>query len=41
MELQLEQVPASQQLNIATDDLIPILSESKDQISSLRRALGK
>ena len=41
MEVQLELVPASLKLNIATCDLIPILDESKEQIRSLRRALGK
>ncbi|MGI9263093.1 MAG: HDOD domain-containing protein [Woeseiaceae bacterium] len=41
MEVQLEQVPASQKLNIVTADLMPILDESKEQIRSLRRALGK
>jgi len=41
MEVQLELVPASKQLNIVTDDLMPILTESKEQIRSLRRALGK
>lgn len=41
MEVQLENVPASQKLNIATCDLMPILDESKEQIRSLRRALGK
>jgi HD-like signal output (HDOD) protein len=41
MEVQLENVPASAKLNIATCDLIPILDESKEQIRSLRRALGK
>lgn len=41
MEVQLENVPASRQLNIDTGDLMPILDESKEQIQSLRRALGK
>jgi len=41
MEIQLENVPASRQLNIGTGDLMPILDESKEQIQSLRRALGK
>jgi len=41
MEVQLENIPASQQLKIVTDDLMPILSESREQILSLRRALGK
>ena len=41
MEVQLEQVPASAKLNITTGDLMPILDESKEQIRSLRRALGK
>lgn len=41
MEIQLETVPASQKLNIGTEDLLPILDESKEQIRSLRRALGK
>jgi HD-like signal output (HDOD) protein len=41
MEVQLELVPASQKLNIGTGDLMPILDESKEQIRSLRRALGK
>ncbi len=41
MEVQLENVPASQKLKIGTQDLLPILEESKEQIRSLRRALGK
>jgi HD-like signal output (HDOD) protein len=41
MEVQLDQVPASRQLNIVMDDLMPILDESKEQIRSLHRALGK
>jgi len=41
MEVQLNLVPASRKLNIVTDDLMPILNESKEQIRSLRRALGK
>lgn len=41
MEVQLENVPASQKLDIATDDLVPILEESEEHIRSLRRALGK
>ena len=41
MEVQLDRVPASRQLKISTDDLVPILDESREQISSLRRALGK
>lgn len=41
MEVQLELVPASAKLNITTGDLMPILDESKEQIRSLRRALGK
>ena len=41
MEVQLENVPASQKLHIGTQDLLPILDESKEQILSLRRALGK
>ncbi len=41
MEIQLECVPASMKLNIATLDVLPILEESKEQIDALRRALGK
>lgn len=41
MEVQLETVPASLKLNIATLDVLPILDESREQIQSLRRALGK
>ena len=41
MEVHLEHVPASQHLGIGTGDLMPILDESKEQIASLRRALGK
>lgn len=41
MEVQLEKVPASRKLRIATDDVMPILGESREQIQSLRRALGK
>lgn len=41
MEVQLENVPASRHLSIGTADLMPILDESKEQINSLRRALGK
>lgn len=41
MEVQLENVPASRHLKIGTADLMPILDESKEQINSLRRALGK
>ena len=41
MEVQLESVPASRNLQIGTSDLMPILDESREQINSLRRALGK
>lgn len=41
MEVQLENVPASRKLRIGTEDVMPILGESKEQILSLRRALGK
>ena len=41
MEVQLENVPASRTLQIGTSDLMPILEESREQINSLRRALGK
>ena len=41
MEVQLENVPASRSLQIGTSDLMPILEESREQINSLRRALGK
>ena len=41
MEVHLEEIPASKQLNIRTDDMIPIIQSSNNQINSLRRALGK
>ncbi len=41
MEVQLETIPASLKLNIATLDVMPILDESREQIQALRRALGK
>ena len=41
MEVQLDQIPASQQLHISTGDMIPIIQSSNNQVSSLRRALGK
>ena len=41
MEVQLENVPASRNLKIGTADLMPILDESREQINSLRIALGK
>jgi HD-like signal output (HDOD) protein len=40
-EFVLDDVPASQQLNLAAADMINILSESDEQIRSLQRALGK
>lgn len=40
-EFVLDDVPASQQLNLAAADMINILSESEEQIRSLQRALGK
>lgn len=41
MEFVLDEVPASQQLSLAAADMIDILTESEEQILSLRRALGK
>ena len=41
LEVQLENVPASRHLKIGTSDVLPILDESREQIQSLRRALGK
>lgn len=41
MEFVLDDVPASQQLSLAATDMINILTESEEQILSLRRALGK
>lgn len=40
-EFDLNDVPASEQLQLAAADMINILSESEEQITSLRRALGK
>lgn len=40
-EFDLNDVPASQQVNLAATDMINILTESEEQILSLRRALGK
>ena len=41
MEFSFNEVPASRQLNLVADDMINVLTESDEQISSLRRALGK
>jgi len=40
-EFVLDEVPASERLNIAATDMIAIMSESEAQIRSLQRALGK
>ena len=40
-EVKLDQIPASKQLKISTDDVLPIIQDCNDQISSLRQALGK
>ncbi len=40
-EFLLNDVPASRQLDLSAADMIGILSESQEQIRSLRRALGK
>ncbi len=40
-EFVLDDVPASQQLSLAAADMISVLTESEEQIRSLRRALGK
>lgn len=40
-EFVLDNVPASQQISLAAADMIDILTESEEQILSLRRALGK
>jgi len=41
MEVLLEDIPASRQLNIGTCDMVPIIQSSNNQVNSLRRALGK
>lgn len=41
VEISLDNVPAWQQMNIATADLIGVLQKSDEQIKSLRHALGK
>lgn len=40
-EFDLDNVPASRQLNITAGDMIAVLEESEEMINSLRRALGK
>ncbi len=41
VELQLEQVPACRNMQLAATDLVAVLQESDEQINSLRQALGK
>ena len=40
-EFILDNVPASRQLDLSAADMISVLTESEEQIRSLRRALGK
>ena len=40
VEFRLNDIPASRQLNIGMDDMIPIIEASNQQIQSLHRALG-
>ena len=40
-EFVLDDVPASRQVNLTAADMISVLTESEEQIASLRRALGK
>ncbi len=40
VEFHLNDIPASRQLNISIDDMIPIIEASNEQIQSLHRALG-
>lgn len=39
-EFHLNEIPASQQLNIGIEDMVSIIESSNNQINSLRRALG-
>lgn len=39
-EFRLDEIPASQQLNIGVQDMLSIIESSNNQINSLRRALG-